>query len=75
MRIAESSLEKEITDSEKEQKYMTAEEVQEMTERNQSNQDTILETDELIKKQQKKIEKTQREIKDAKEKAAALGGQ
>ena len=54
---------------------MTVEEVQEMTERNQSNQDTILETDELIKKQQKKIEKTQREIKDAKEKAAALGGQ
>lgn len=72
LEVKKAALGKEIADSEKEQKYMTAEEVQEIIERNQSNRDLIDETTDAIEKQKKKIEKTQAEIKDAKEKADAL---
>lgn len=72
LQIQKSSLEEEIINSEKEQKYMTEKEIQEAADRNQSNQDLIDETIMTIEKQKKKIEKTQAEIKDAKEKADAL---
>lgn len=59
----------EINNSQKEQKYMTAEEIAESNTRNEENQERILQVEEDIRKQESKIAKTKKEIEDAKAKA------
>lgn len=59
----------EINNSQKEQKYMTSEEIAESNTRNEENQERILQVEEDIRKQESKIAKTKKEIEDAKAKA------
>lgn len=67
-----TALENEISNSEKDEKYMTADELKQKEKEIEDNKNRLLETEKEITEQEKKIENTKNDIKDAESKATNL---